>query len=183
MKYLIVLLACFIFESRTVQNSSSNSKETTIYTTPRTMAVKDMTTWDNIGLWMEKTKAKTIVLNWNGVGGFTWIGERFIQHMKAAQRQGKKVIVKVTKEAISMHAIVICNASSYIMLPKTTMTFHCAFCQSRGKPKQYIEEYKYFDSCKAKGILTSKEIYYIVKLHKRVVLHQDGKREVLEDWK
>jgi hypothetical protein len=112
--------------------------------------------WENLENQMIATKADTIILDWQGIGGYVSIGAPFVAAMKQAQRQGKKIIIRMTGTSASMHSLVVCQANQvqgdYIMM------FHSVGNKNYRYPEGRKTVGYFFDACVKKGILTSHEV-------------------------
>lgn len=127
------------------------------------------------------TPAKHIIIKWNGGGGLVYMGDKFVKYVHAAQKQGKTIQLFITDTAISMHAMVACEANSYVMTKNATIQFHGMYMRVFGK-KVYTDSVERFDECVYKRILSKNEVKIIVNEHKRIVINGDGTHTITYDW-
>lgn len=119
--------------------------------------------WRNISNTLESSTYKTIVIYWQGRGGYVQNGERFIQSMLTAENQGKTVIINVVGFSASMHAIVPCYAT--IIHQQDVMLFHMRGDSTGTEIDMSMdsknENRNILRQCVNRGILTNKDVNQI----------------------
>lgn len=127
--------------------------------------------WDSLNYDLVHTNAKIIILDWQGYGGWSDIGDRTIRAMEEAKKQGKIIILHLIGDAISMHASVACHASK-IEWGNSYLIFHSGFLRNKEGSKDYSNEDHYFQYCVSegpvKGVLTKQDIDAIINDRQRV---------------
>lgn len=128
------------------------------------------------------TTAKTIYIDWKGIGGSTYMMNNFIDKLKVAENQGKKIIFNIVGWTASCHAIAVCAASTYKFQDSGTMMFHQPFTRIFGT-KSYSPFKYYFNECVQKNIISKQEVKTISVDHKAVYINSHNKHFIIDDEK
>lgn len=176
---LLILVTCLLLAcSATIPVNT----DTTILTVPTYYEPPYSPDWNQINKDIVETKASTVILEWEGHGGWNWMGDKTISAIETAKRQGKTVIFELTGDAISMHAAVLCHASRIIWNGHYAI-FHSGFNRdSTDGHKIYTSDRSYFDYCMKQGLLTEEDIDQIIVERNKVTMNPNHK-DYSEDWK
>jgi len=112
-------------------------------------------TWNSIGNFLVTSHYKTYVLNWRGYGGRTDYGKAFIQYIQRAERQGKRIVIKMTGNSYSMHALVPCYATQVINNSNKFLMYHADGYSDYRTARNHSTITNQLNMCVSVGILTS----------------------------
>lgn len=179
---------CFVAGLSIYNKAEAYTNNTVKLYVPYTFLNKDKQNWDNLENTILNSQETNIVLYWQGIGGRTNIGWKFIKTIQKATQRGKKITFDLVGTSWSEHANVACFAPNVIEHPRSELDFHASWdVEERHYTNDYYgvqEEYTYFNQCISKGFLTSYARDKIIKEHKAVrykngnltVFHEYGRR-------
>ena len=123
---LLILLLCMMLTSCSTLSSGTTEDDTITLSVPTVFTPSTKSAWANVIQTIEQTKAKTIVLLWEGRGGWFIIGEPVKRALRKVRAEGKTVILKITGPALSLHAYMACEASRIEYTDNGVLMFHVA---------------------------------------------------------
>lgn len=115
-------------------------------------------TWNSIGNFLVSSHYQVYILNWQGHGGRTDIGKRFIAYIQQAEAQGKRIVIKMTGNSYSMHALVPCYASQIINKNNQFLMYHADGYDNVRTTKSKSTINQQLNMCVSAGILSSGKV-------------------------
>jgi hypothetical protein len=120
----ILLGPCYASQYNYVSYKANLNNSTVTLNVPIDFESENVRQWRSIGRFLVDSKYKTYVLNWRGYGGDTSYGKEFISYIQQAERQGKRIVIKLIGSSYSMHALVPCYATQIINNSNQFLMFH-----------------------------------------------------------
>lgn len=143
--------------------------------------MNDYNQWSAIVDTIYAEKYDTLVLKWQGGGGYVYIANVIADAIKQAQADGKTIVIDVIGPSKSSHALAICGAKIVTIEPGGSLLFHSPFAGSLKNGKiirspgklstaSLIETKAKFDTCVQAGYLTKEDVDLIFIKHKAVIV-------------
>lgn len=136
--------------------------------------------WSDLGQEIVADPSNVIVIKWKGNGGDVEVGHDFIDQIRYAQHEGKKVILDLIGNSYSMHSNVICYVDGIITHPHTKFMFHQYRYYGLLGPTYSLPGYiqkledEDFTQCTNRGILKPDEINYILSQHGEIYIYSEA---------
>lgn len=183
--FLIGVVSFFIGISAPPMFVFNKEKSVITYQVPIYFTQRYSSQWYYIKRELKHGNYQTVILVWQGGGGYVDDGLDFIDAVQVAEGLGKKVIFDIIGHSWSMHANVICYASDVRFESYGALYFH--HIKDHGTERYSTDkgglelQDEIFATCKQAGYLTDRDIYEITHNYKAVRVKPGEKHKVIED--
>lgn len=121
--------------------------------------------WQSLGNYLVNSNYKVYIINWQGQGGSTNIGKPFLRAIQQAQHQGKTIILNLTGNSYSMHALVFCYVNRVINHTNSYAMFHADAVLGVVQTQRQSVINGELNQCRSRGVLTAYDIMEIWSGH------------------
>lgn len=163
---------------------------------PYTFSGDSFEAWRGIEDAINNSAQNQIMMHISGFGGSTFLGHEVVQIIRTAKAHGKTVEMIVEGPSMSMHALLVCSASSYKLLPGASLMFHNMFSygeyfggaltlknKPETNPSMVAMYYEMLLDCVDNKILTKDDVQAILTGHEVYIsnLHGETIKTVIAD--
>lgn len=145
---------------------------------PRVFSYGTKGQWNALIQTLRESDARTIIIDWKGIGGYVSIGKQFIDAEYYARAHGKYVIINIIGYSASMHALAPCAASE--IRRQGAMMFHLGTNDDGIVFQDQREVQGLMEMCIRPKILNYKDIMTVMS-KKIVIVYPNGHKKVLPD--
>lgn len=161
-------------------NTRDEQSSGTLYlTAPIAFENNYTSNWKALERTILTTTTKTIVIYWEGNGGYVYQGHQFIDVVEKAKSEGKTITFVVTGSTWSMHANVLCYNNS-VMQSNAYLVFHNVRTTIFGTTT-YNDSLTREELSACGKYLSKQDINIIVGQKKALVIKADGTRIFIND--
>lgn len=146
--------------------SSPNAFESMVATNPLINFIYTEADWYNF--LAEVRSHQSVVVIWNGLGGFVELEKEMVEELNQDIANGHTKIV-VSHFVASAHAMAVCEFNEVTVLPSAILLYHMII-----GPDGLVRDKAGFDECVSKGYLTKEDVEIMINLNQEVWVTYDN---------